>query len=345
MKEQNTKAEMLLDTIGQVPDEMVTDASPTGKKKNTTRLWRGLGVAAACLVVLGAVALGVLGGGLLDIIAPDGEIDRDNQGSMSPELAPVLPWDQYPIGERYYGFDFDGRSYSTQAVVAEENLIGQSLGEVTAVGYDWSNGDKKHTTKGTVHELRGVSTEFAVALRFETGETYVYADTSYRPETLGDLIDDLSLETLMTFGDVYTDGDEYVYHDVPDADIWRLMLYDRTLKNVYDQGDPSTNGYGRSLASASVYISALGYRNISLAVTDAGYLKTNIGSTGKAFFIGVEKAQQIAQDIADNYDGERYTYEGDGTTAVPEGGIVNPDGSVDVPESGEGQNTPSYNPR
>lgn len=342
---QNTRAEQLLDAIGQAPDDIVTATAPTEKKRPTHR-WYRWGAVAACLVLLGAIAIAVIRGGGMDHgILPGGNPDYGekfpmNPESGAPEMDILLPWDQSSIDQRYAGFVFDGREYSTQGVAAVESLCGERLGETVAVGYDWSNNNQKKTAKAAVYAIKGVSVEFAVALRFETGETYVYADTTYYPETLGDLIDDLGLETLMTFGDVYTGGNDYVYHNVPDDVIWELMLADRTLKNVYDQEHLGVGEYGRSLASVSVDIEALGYRNISLSVTDTGYLKTNIGSTGKAFFIGVERAEQIARHIADNYEGERYLYRPDENEAVLEGSGA---GAGEMGSMG-GANTEPYDP-
>jgi hypothetical protein len=109
------------------------------------------------------------------------------------------------------------------------------------------------------------------------------------------------------------------------------------LENVYSEQQLSTTGYGRRVMSASVYISALGYRNISLAVTDAGYLKTNIGSTGKAFYIGTERCAQIVSHIESHYEGVAYESALGDTVVEPEVEMT--------PQEGVGASTPAYDPR
>ena len=52
----------------------------------------------------------------------------------------------------------------------------------------------------------------------------------------------------------------------------------------------------------------LGYENISLGVTENGYLTTNILNTGKAFFIGAEKAQMFMDYVIENCEGYDIIY-------------------------------------
>ena len=58
----------------------------------------------------------------------------------------------------------------------------------------------------------------------------------------------------------------------------------------------------------SVDIPVLGYNNISVSLTDKGYLITNIFETGKAFYIGEEKVQEFIEYVINNYEGYRIVY-------------------------------------
>ena len=67
--------------------------------------------------------------------------------------------------------------------------------------------------------------------------------------------------------------------------------------------------FGKELISVSINIELLGYENISLTVTEDGYLTTNILDTGKAFFIGKEKAEEFYGYVRENCEGtEKITY-------------------------------------
>ena len=209
------------------------------------------------------------------------------------------------MGERYPYLTWTGRSYAVQTPLVDGAEIGEALGAITVYGHH-EQMEEDVELQATLHRLQGVSEQFAVAVVFpdsegelpETPVPYVYADTSWQPATLGELIEGLNLEEFMDFGIVYDGDDHHVMYEVPDADIWALMLTDRTLENVHDESRLSTKGYGNHLISVSVNIRELGYWNISLSVTDAGYLFTNIGSTGKAFYLGEGRANEIAAVLA-----------------------------------------------
>ena len=336
MKEQ--RKEQLYDAIGSLPEEMIAAAAPTGKAKvRRPRAWI---TAAACFVCVCAVGFGVWSAGLLT--AP-GEIGRtEGEESMAPEIGEIdtlMPWEKRPLAEQYTNLQYNGRSYSSQWCPTEPELLDGVLDEVTVYGYDELK-DEQHQTSATLYRLRGVDEAFAVAVVHTTDGSeealpVVFVDTSWRPATLGELIDGLNLRELMSFGTVY--GEDHTMYDVPDEVIWELMLSDTDLENVYSEQQLSTSGYGRRLMSASVYISALGYRNISLSVTDAGYLKTNIGSTGKAFYIGTERCAQIVSYIESHYEGVAYEFASGDAVEEPETEMT--------PQEGEGASTPSYDPR
>lgn len=336
-RETENRCEQLLDVIGQLPEEMVAAAAPAGKDKR--RRTRGLATAVACLICACALGLGAWSAGLFDT---DGEIVRvQGEESSVPEgeIAIVRPWEERPIAERYTDLSYGGRSYSSQWCPTEPELLGESLGEVTVRGYDEFQ-DQVHEITATLYRMRGVTEEFALAVTYPSDGTedalpVVFVNTSWQPRTLGELIDGLNLRELMSFGTVY--GEDHTMYDVPDAVIWELMLSDTDLENVYSEQQLSTTGYGRRVMSASVYISALGYRNISLAVTDAGYLKTNIGSTGKAFYIGTERCAQIVSHIESHYEGVAYESALGDTVEEPEVEMT--------PQEGEGASTPAYDPR
>lgn len=346
----NQRSEQLFDAIGTLPEDMIAAAAPTGRAKILRT--RRLATAAACLVCACAVGFGAWSAG---VFGSDPEIGKNPHGeeSMNPEVAEPAPWrswDSLPTGEQYPYLTWDGREYSSQTPLTDGAELGEALGEITVRGYN-EQAEKDVEMQATLHRLRGVSEQFAVAVAFpdtqgdklETPQPYVYIDSSWRPETLGEMIDALNLEQFMSFGIVYAGENDMVMYDVPSEDVWELMIFDRSLVNVYDQEEASKDGYGSRLIRASVYARALGYWNISLALTDQGYMTTNIGSTGKAFYIGKDKVAEIISVIETYERTENYVWDpakepnGPGQNAVPE-----PEPGTPI---GDGATTLPYDPR
>ena len=88
--------------------------------------------------------------------------------------------------------------------------------------------------------------------------------------------------------------------------------------------------------SISIDIPALGYENISLAVTEEGYLTTNILATGKAFYIGEEKVDAFVEYVLENCSGREMVYH----TVVSE----SDDAAKKTTFSEVEMNTPAYFP-
>lgn len=123
----------------------------------------------------------------------------------------------------------------------------------------------------------------------------------------------MNLREIVSFGNVYYD---YCYTDkkgeqkyenvefpgVEDNKIWEILFDDTSIKFA------SGNEYRTYIMSISVDISFLGYKNIALAVSEEGYLHTNILETGKDFYIGEERANKFIKYIIENYDGYRTVY-------------------------------------
>ena len=58
----------------------------------------------------------------------------------------------------------------------------------------------------------------------------------------------------------------------------------------------------------STNVDILGFNNISLSVTEDGYLTTNILATGKAFYIGEEKVQTFINFVQNELEGCEIIY-------------------------------------
>ena len=350
----NQRSEQLFDAIGTLPEDMIAAAAPTGRAKILRT--RRLATAAACLVCACAVGFGAWSAG---VFGADPEIGKNPYGEESvraesgePAPAPWRSWDSLPTGEQYTWLTHNGKTYESQTPLTAGAELGDPLGEITVYGY---NAQAKEVVQmqATLHRLRGVSEQFAVAVAFpdtqgdkpETPQPYVYIDPFWQPETLGEMIDALNLEQFMSFGIVYDGQDSNIMYDVPSEDVWQIMLCDRDLVNVYDKGVLSEQ-LAHPLIRASVYIRALGYWNISLEVTDAGYLSTNIGSTGKAFYIGEDKAAEMIAALTSYERIETYN-EQPSDPLEPDEQVYNDveDESIPTEPGNEGATTGPYDPR
>ncbi len=265
-------------------------------------------------------------------IVPGPEIATEP--ALFPEMMISPQWIDKTTPEKYPEIS-DGKNiyYTQNTKISADNTENELFsGEMT--GYDIYE-DKTYITKGTAHSIKNIAPECAVAVKID-GEDgyYVYINTEYVPETLGDMIVDLNLRETLSFGKAYSDRYEnspyrtYIsrtYEDFDDSIVWNMILADTDIKNVsYDR-------YSEKIIHLSVDIPLLGYKNISMGVTKDGYIITNILNTQKCFFIGTEKAEAFGKYIEENV---KYTE----ASTVTE----NPDGSI--PGKGQGQSSPGYNP-
>ena len=238
--------------------------------------------------------------------------DMATETSSEQDSYEIPRWEDMTVTQKFPYLSFNGYEYSTADKVIHEESIGKKLTSATLTGTDSRTG-KTYAINADIYEITGISKNCAVSIKFEGyKELYVCRNSGYRPETLGQLTDDLNLRETLTFGKAYATvkkGDTYTeteYSGLDGEKVWEMLLSDRDLKNVenYD-----SMNFGKELISVSINIELLGYENISLAVTEDGYLTTNILDTGKAFFIGKEKAENFAEYVRENCKGtEKITY-------------------------------------
>ena len=258
------------------------------------------------------------GNGTADTAPGDSETYTEEAGDMvskpssSHDIYEVPSWDDMTVTQKFPYLSFNGYEYSTADRTVPEESTGKKITSTTLTGTDSRTG-KTYAVNGEIYEITGISKNCAVSLKFEGyDELYVCRNSGYRPETLGQLTDDLNLRETLTFGKAYATvkkGDTYTeteYSGLDREKVWEMLLSDRELKNVKDY---DSMNFGKELISVSINIELLGYENISLTVTGDGYLTTNILGTGKAFFIGKEKAENFAEYVRENCEGtEKITY-------------------------------------
>ncbi len=229
------------------------------------------------------------------------------------DITVVPRWYEMSISQQFYEVEYNGSKYTSNITKISDNNILSNIGNTTLTGYDTYT-ENAYSKKGNLFSIKDISEKCAIAIKFE-GDTdyYVYVNSYYRPKTLGEFIEDLNLKENISFETIYynywdKDTEENInieFYDVDNEIIWQKLFNNLNLENIYSDND--TSKYTSEKFSESIQISVdialLGYKNISISLTDKGYLLTNILDTGKGFYIGEEKVQEFLNYIKENYDG------------------------------------------
>lgn len=227
------------------------------------------------------------------------------------EIAVIPHWEDMTLGQRFREVQYQGLHYSGQTTtIADQNMIGDRLTSATLTGKDIYT-DTVYRISADIYAIREISDACALALRFDgSDDYYVFVNSCYRPDTLGQMIDDLNLREHLSFGSAYyekTDGKTPVtveFEHPDESQIWALLLSHTEAKIC----DADAFRSWKNVMTVSTNVSILGYQNISIGVTADGYLTTNILDTGKCFFIGEEAVQQFVNYVLENCEGYEIQY-------------------------------------
>ena len=250
-----------------------------------------------------------------DWIIKEVQVDKKD----TPTDTAVIPkWNEMSISQQFNEVEYNNSKYSSRITKISNNNILKNIGNATLTGYDTYT-ETTYNKKAELYSIKDIEEKCAIAIKFE-GDTdyYVYVNSYYRPTTLGEFTKDLNLEEIISFGTIYYNyWDEDLQEDinvefygVDNKIIWQKLFNNKNLENIYSDND--TEKYTSERFSQSIGISVdiplLGYKNISVSLTDKGYLLTNILDTGKGFYIGEDKVQEFLDNIKDNYNGYKIVY-------------------------------------
>ena len=250
-----------------------------------------------------------------DWIIKEVQVDKKD----TPTDTAVIPkWNEMSISQQFNEVEYNNSKYSSRITKISNNNILKNIGNATLTGYDTYT-ETTYNKKAELYSIKDIEEKCAIAIKFE-GDTdyYVYVNSYYRPTTLGEFTKDLNLEEIISFGTIYYNyWDEDLQEDinvefygVDNKIIWQKLFNNKNLENIYS--DNGTEKYTSERFSQSIGISVdiplLGYKNISVSLTDKGYLLTNILDTGKGFYIGEDKVQEFLDYIKDNYNGYKIVY-------------------------------------
>lgn len=257
----------------------------------------------------------------IDISKKDSWIIKEvklDKSSIDESIVTVPKWNEMSISQQYYEVEYNNNKYSSRITKISNDNILKNIGNATLTGYDTYT-ETTYSKRGELYSIKDLSEKCAIAVKFEGyNDYYVYVNSYYKPKTLGEFMNDLDLKEITSFGTIYynywdKDAEENTnieFYDVDNEIIWQKLFNNINLENIYSDNNTSqyTSERFTQSISISVDIPLLGYKNISVSLTDKGYLLTNILDTGKGFYIGEDKVQEFLDYIKENYDGYKIVY-------------------------------------
>lgn len=241
-------------------------------------------------------------------------VNKEDYYKTENDIAIVPKWDELTITQQFSLFKYNGESYNIRSAAIPEEMIGKRIGVVELKGYDTYT-KNTYTHNATGYIVNSFPDECIIAIKYDgISEYYVAINTYYRPATLKNFMEDLHLKDIVSFGTIHyeyfttdKDGNEHYenieFPNVNNDIIWQMLFNDVSVENVHNDRE-----FHSRIMSISVDIPLLGYKNISVSVSEDGYLMTNILETGKTFYIGKEKVQKFVNYIIENYDGYKTVY-------------------------------------
>ena len=318
----------LLKAIGDIDDRYLIEEKSRVKTNNMVNIMKNLKLkyvfAPICIVFIAVI--GIYKSGIftskpdIAISKKEGWIIKEvkTDKTTTSDTTVVPRWDEMSISQQFGEVQHNNNVYSSRiAKISKDNIL-KNIGNTTLTGYDTYT-ETTYSKKGDLYSIKDIAEKCAIAVKFE-GDTdyYVYVNSYYRPKTLGEFIEVLNLKDNISFGTIYynywdKDSEENInveFYDVDNEIIWIKLFSNLNLENIYSDND--TGKYTSERFSESIEISVdiplLGYKNISVSLTDKGYLLTNILDTGKGFYIGEDKVKEFLQYIKENYDGYKIVY-------------------------------------
>lgn len=223
----------------------------------------------------------------------NGSAKGNSASSSENETAYVKRWDEKTNTEKFREITVNGKEYYAVNTYVAADKVGQKVTKLTVLGKDvYTNSE--YAAGAEIYEIKNISSECAAAVKYDGDEKYyVCRNAYYKPETLGQFINDLDLKNTLTFNEFNAAREkngkmrDVKYTGADKERVWELLFSDTQAKAVKD-----IEALNFEMAvDISVDLKLLGYENFSLSVSRDGYILTNILDTAKAFYIGREAAE------------------------------------------------------
>lgn len=198
------------------------------KKKKIFTILGGVGLSIV-LIILFMQAI-VIGEGIL-LGKREWKIREKNKQENVKVIEKVNTEEQSFINE-YKKIEYLDITYTGQNTKISDYEIGRKLDTVT----------KNKEIELNIFSINNYSEECVIAVQFsDTLEYYVYVNTRYRAETIGDLINNYNLRETLSFKDIYYSYDyidlklnkrteKIEFYDIDSEHIWEMLFDDMNLK-------------------------------------------------------------------------------------------------------------------
>ena len=323
------KNRKISDAIGYLDGDLVSEALTYKKSTAKVQILRR-GALAACLMIVVMAAVLMIPQKPVDATYVGG-IERYYQNAVQAGEAGyyVVPWEYRTVSERFAIIEFDGTYHSRNEAIREE-LLGETLGVCTARGWDVYT-DEIHTDTFTVREIKGVSSEYMVAVDLE-GTYYVYIKQTERaPDTLGELIELYGLRNNLRLEQysVYENSTKKGSFRMEDGADLMALLCEYADAAAWHEAEAQSRINGTYISFTATSESLGLYKHV-FSVTADGYISTNIFDYGYVYYIGEEAASRILAYVKANSEeteSEPYEYTLAGTlTEIGDGYLLIDDG-------------------
>lgn len=244
-----------------------------------------------------------------------------NWSTKVVQLSPIINKEEITPIPTFATAKYNNITYSARRKIISSDNISKCIGNITLTSYGNDvNKQEIYSETAEIFSIKNISEECVIAIRFE-GDTsyYSYANSDYKPTTLGKFIEDLNLKEVTSFGTIsysYWDKDteeniNVEFYNVDNNIIWDRLFNNLSSENVYD-GSKSPFEYRSEQfgqrASIGVKSPLLGDNGEGIILSDKGYLMTSFLGLG-IFYIGEDKVQEFMEYIKENYDGYKIIYD------------------------------------
>ena len=291
------KIPRMANSVGQIDDDLITEAAECKKKKkNNWMKWGSLAACFAVLVIAGATILP----SLLGNNTPGGTNDRYKDHIIQAgESSIVWPWKYLTVYEKYTELKIDGVEYRSHGRLVSENLVGDLIGIYSVVGYDNIDGGK-YTEDFEVYQLKYADKSELVAVKME-GTCYVFKKNKYEPPcTLGELFELVDISNAIDLNRFSVNGDSpnKKYYTLSNDDyVWEVLA---ECENAPFVEDEKWVAHDREYYSFTITSETLGVYKVAMYVTVDGYLWTNAFNYQYLFIIGEDAAGKIIKYAKEN---------------------------------------------
>ena len=324
------KKNKISDAIGYLDGDLVSEAANYRKSTSKARILRW-GTLAACLSMIVMAAVLMIPKPTADA-AYVGGMERPYQNTVQAGEAAyyIFPWEYRTVSERFTEIEFGGVYHSRNEAIREA-LLGETLGTGTAKGWDHYT-DEIHTDTFTVREIKGVSSEYMVAVGMDDAYYVFMKQTERAPDTLGELIalyglkDNLRLEQYS----VYENSGKKGYFRMKDGADIMALLCEYADATAWHESDAQSRICGTYISFTATSESLGLYKHV-FSVTADGYISTNIFNYHYVYYIGEDAASRIiayAKANSEKTEGEPYEYTLAGTLTEIGNGYLLIDDSI-----------------